>query len=129
LGHQGVLLVKMFLTMAAALMMVLGTGWLLAPEQMLAAGGSASDAAGVYLGRRYGGMFFGYATVLSLARNAAASSARSAIFGGVAVVAGLMTCVTLFGIAIGAMSGPVAWSTVVIEASLSVGFLYCYRRG
>ena len=80
------------------------------------------------MARRYGGLFFGYAVILWLARGAHASPARMAILAGGAVVSGLMTIVSLVGVLSGVV-GPVLWSAVALEALLTVGFSYYYVSG
>jgi len=117
---------KPFLSVVAVLMILLGTAWLAVPEAMLASWGVQSDPVGVYMSRRYAGLFFGYAAILWLARAAGASAARAAILGGGALVAGLMTLISLFGILTGTISGPAAWGAVVIETVLTGGFLYYF---
>jgi hypothetical protein len=116
---------KTFLSTVAVLMVLLGSGWLFAPDAMLAQWGVHSDATGAYVGRRYGAILFGYAAILWLARSAAPSAARAAILGGGVLVTVLITCVSLAGVLTSTI-GPGAWGAVVIEALLSGGFLYYY---
>jgi hypothetical protein len=77
------------------------------------------------VGRRYGGLLFGYAAILWLARAAGASSARAAILGGGALVTALVTFLSLVGVLTGTI-GAGAWGAVVIEAILTGGFLYYF---
>jgi hypothetical protein len=116
---------KVFLSIVSMLMVLLGSGWLLFPEAMLGSWSVQSDAAGVYMGRRYGGLLFGYAAILWLGRAAGPSTARSAILGGGALVTGLVTLLSLWGVVTGTI-GPAAWGAVVIEAVLTGGFLYYF---
>ena len=116
---------KLFLSVVALLMVLLGSGWLFAPESMLAQWGVHSDATGVYVGRRYGAILFGYAAILWLARSAAPSAARAAILGGGALVTALITLVSLAGVLTSTI-GRGAWGAVVVEAVLTGGFLYYY---
>jgi hypothetical protein len=116
---------KTFFSVVAVLMVLLGTGWLFFPQFMLASWAVASDATGIYVGRRYGGLLFGYAAILWLSRSAAPSAARRAILGGGAFVAGLLTLLSLMGV-VGGGIGPGAWAAVVIEALITAGFVYYF---
>lgn len=85
-----------------------------------------SHATGTFVGRRYGAAFLGYAAMLWLSRASGPSSARTAILGGGALVAAMVTVLSLAGV-ITSTIGPGGWITVVIEALLTAGFLYCLR--
>jgi hypothetical protein len=114
---------KVFFTIAAALIALLGCAWLFFPEAMLGRWSVHTDAVGLFMGRRYGTMLLGYAVVLGLSRAAAPSSTRTAIVAGGAFVTGLVTLVSAWGVLTG-LVGPGAWITVVVEALLAAGFLY-----
>jgi hypothetical protein len=115
----------MFLSVVSLLMVLLGSGWLCFPETMLSWWSVRTDAAGLYVARRYGALLFGYAAILWLGRAAEPSAARAAILGGAALVATLMTLLSLAGVVTGGI-GPGAWAAVVIEGALAAGFLYCF---
>ncbi len=112
-------------TITAVLTALLGLTWLLAPEPMLGQWAVQTDAVGVYMSRRYAGLFFGYSTIMWLSRGAAESQARGAILAGGMVVTGAMTAISLYGVLAG-LVGPVAWATVAIELGLASGFAYFY---
>ncbi|MGE0455503.1 MAG: hypothetical protein AB7O37_14635 [Vicinamibacteria bacterium] len=114
---------KTLFTITAVLTAFLGVTWLLMPEAMLGQWGVETDAVGVYMSRRYAGLFFGYSTIMWLSRGAAASQARGAVLAGGMVVTGAMTAISLYGVLAG-LVGPVAWGTVVIEIGLVSGFAY-----
>ncbi len=114
---------RVFFRVVAVLIFLLGVAWLFFPQQMLSSWGVQGDAVAVYMARRYGAMFFGYATILWLSRNAASSSARNAILSGGAAVTTVLTFVSLLG-AISGVVGPAVWSTVVIEAVLAAAFTW-----
>ena len=116
---------KTLFTITSVLTALLGVTWLLVPEAMLGQWAVQTDAVGVYMSRRYAGLFFGYSTIMWLSRGAAESQARTAILAGGMVVTGLMTAVSLYGVLAG-LVGPVAWSAVVIEIGLVSGFAYFY---
>lgn len=110
---------------AAGLTLALGLVWLFAPLSTLMAWGARPDEAAVYMARRYGGLFLGYAVILWLGRHAEASPARDAILIGGAVVSTLMMVVSLFGIFTGAV-GRIVWTAVVVEGALAAAFGYYY---
>ena len=117
---------KPFLQVVSVLMVLLAAAWLVAPAEMLSSWGAHSDPVGLYMSRRYGAMFIGYAVTFWLARDANKNSVMSAILCGGAVVASLMTAITLFGVVGGTILGPAAWAVVAVEGGLAVGFLYVY---
>jgi hypothetical protein len=114
---------KAVFSIAAVLTGALGVAWLLAPAFMLDGWGMTTDAATVYMARRYGGQFFGYADILWFARAAGASPARHAIVTGGLVVTTILAAVSLVGV-LGGVAGPMAWSAVVVEALLAAAFGY-----
>jgi len=114
---------KVFLSVAAVLIALLGAAWLLIPEAMLGRWGVQTDQVGLFMGRRYGTVLLGYAVMLALGRASGPSIARTAILGGGAFVTGLVTLVSLWGVVTSTV-GPGAWITVVVEALLAGGFLY-----
>jgi hypothetical protein len=114
---------KLFLSVAAVLIAVLGCAWLFFPEAMLGRWGVQTNEVGLFMGRRYGTMLLGYAVILALGRASGPSAARTAILAGGAFVAGLITLVSLAGI-LGGTVGSGAWITVALEALLTGGFLY-----
>lgn len=113
---------RLFLSVVSILMVGLGAGWLFAPETMLGWWSAQSDAAGVYMSRRYGGLLFGYAAILWRCRSAGPSAGRTAILGGGAFVTTLVALLSLWGVVTGIV-GPGAWAAVVVEAALAGGFL------
>lgn len=119
---------KTLFSLASGLTLLLGVAWLFFPEPMFSSWGVQADPVATYMARRYGGLFFGYAVILWLARGAQASPARRAILAGGAIVCGLMTIVSLVGVLSGVV-GPVLWSAVAVEALLTVGFSCYYVTG
>jgi hypothetical protein len=115
--------VKVFFSVAAVLIALLGCAWLFLPGAMLGRWGVHTDPVGLFLGRRYGTMLLGYAVVLGLSRAAGPSAARTAILGGGAFVTAFITLVSVGGILSGTV-GSGAWISAVVEALLAVGFLY-----
>jgi len=116
---------KIFLGVAAGLTLLLGFVWLFLPQSMLSSWGVQGEPVTVYMARRYGGLFFGYAAILWLARASGPSPARTAILAGSAIVTAVMAIVSLIGVLTG-LVGPAVWSAVVIEAFLAAGFVYYY---
>lgn len=114
----------MLFSVAAGLTMALGIAWLFLPQAMLSAWGvQAADEITVYMARRYGGLFFGYAVILWMARASPSSTARTAILAGGAIVTTVMAIVSLAGALTGVV-GPFMWSTVAIEVLLAAAFIY-----
>lgn len=117
---------KTYFLIASTLLFLLGVTAVFFPEALLASWDMKSDAAGQYVTRRYGGMFFGYATILWLSRRSGPSPAvRNILFMGL-IVATTMTVLSLYGILTG-VAGPAMWGPVVIEAALAVTYGYYYR--
>ena len=96
-------------TIVTFLMLLLGVGWLFFPQAVLASWNVQPDDAVVYIGRRYGGLLFGYAVILWLSRACEPSTARSAILAGGAVATSLMTVISLVGV-LSRVVGPAAWA-------------------
>lgn len=117
---------KTFLTIAAALTLLLGIAWVAAPQAMYDSWNVYPDDLRAYMGRRYGGMFFGYSAMLWLARVSGPSPARTAILAGGAVVTTVMAIISIAG-ALSGVVGPMIWISVAIEALLAAGFIYFYR--
>ena len=86
---------KAFLSVAAVLTGLLGLAWVLLPESMLGVWSAAGAGVAAYMGRRYGGLFFGYSVMLWLSRGSGPSAARNAILAGAAVVAIVMAVVSV----------------------------------
>lgn len=114
---------KTLFSVAAGLTMLLGIGWLCFPQFMLSLWSVQTDGTGLYLARRYGGLLFGYTTLLWLARAAPPSPGRAAVVAGGAVVTSVMTLLSLLGVMTGIV-GAGAWSAVAIEAALAAAFIY-----
>jgi hypothetical protein len=114
------------LSAAAVVTGVLGVLWIIFPEFMLTGWGAPhADAITVYMSRRYGGLFFGYAVIMWLGRASPPSAPRSAILAGGAVVTVVLTIVSVVG-AITEVVGPAVWGAAVAEALLAAGFVYYY---
>ncbi len=77
---------KVLFAITSGLTLLIGVAWLFAPHTMLASWGVGAEPVAAYMARRYGGLYFGYAAILWLARGAPASAARTAILAGSAVV-------------------------------------------
>ncbi|MHB8077882.1 MAG: hypothetical protein ACYDIE_01330 [Candidatus Krumholzibacteriia bacterium] len=119
---------KVFLSVAAVLVAVLGSAWLLFPVAMLSRWSVQTDPVGLFVGRRYGAMLLGYAVILGLSRSSGPSPARTAILAGGAFVAGLLTIIGVGGVLNGTL-GPGAWITVAVEALLTAGFVWFLVAG
>lgn len=111
----------MFLSVAAALMGLIGAAWLVAPQVLLDGWSMAADPAAVYMGRRYGGLFLGFAVIFGMTRGAPPSPARRAVLVGGAVAATTMAVLSVVG-ALSGVAGPKIWAVVGLEALLAGGF-------
>jgi hypothetical protein len=116
---------KALFVVAASLTLLLGLAWTFLPGPMLSSWGVHGDDVAVYMARRYGALFFGYAIILWLARASEPSAARTAILAGGMVVTSAMAVVSLTGVLTGVV-GPAVWSVVVVETLLAGGFAYFY---
>ena len=113
---------KALFTSAAVLLLLLGLGWLIAPEAMLQRWGMEAETNSVFIGRRYAGLLLGYAVLLWVARATPPSEAREAI-----VVSGIaatlaMTALSVYG-ALTGTAGPAIWISVAIEVGLAAWFI------
>ncbi len=116
---------KTLFVVAALLMLLLGVVWTLWPQPVLSSWGVQANDVTVYIARRYGSQFFGYAVILWMSRATESSAARSAILAGGAVVTSVIAIVSVVGIMIGVVGFSI-WSAALIEVLLAVGFLYFY---
>jgi hypothetical protein len=114
--------VKIFFSVGAAITLLLGVAWTLFPETMLSSWGIHADSAAIYVARRYGGLFFGYALILWLAKQSEPSTARTAILAGGALVTLGMAVLSVFGIVTRA-AGPGVGVAAVVEVLLALGFI------
>jgi nitrate reductase gamma subunit len=114
-------------SVSAALTAFLGVVWLFFPAAMLALWGveQHANAVTIYMGQRYGGLFFGYTVILWLARRSPPSPTRRAILAAGFAATAVLAVISLFGVLTGTV-GPAAWTAVVVEALLAVAFGYFY---
>ena len=117
-------MLKAFFGAAGIVTGALGVVWVLFPQTMLdGLAHPEADAITVYMARRYGALFVGYAVILWLGKASPPSPARTAVLvGGVAVTA-VIGVVSLLG-AVSEVVGPAVWVAVLIEALLFCGFVY-----
>ncbi len=116
---------KALLSVAAIVTGLLGLAWVLVPEQMLGGWEVSAGSVAAYMGRRYGGLFFGYSVILWLTRGAGPSGARTAILAGSAVVTTVMAIVSVVG-GLSRVVGSGVWGAAAIEALLAAGFGYYF---
>lgn len=82
-----------------------------------------ADAVTVYMARRYGALFVGYAVILWLGKGSPPSPARTAILAGGVALTAVIGVVSVIGAVTGVV-GPAVWGAAVIEAVLACGFVY-----
>ncbi len=109
---------------SAALAMI----WLFFPQVMLTEWANPNaDALTIYMARRYGALFVGYAVITWLSRNSGPSPARTAILAGGIAVAIVIGLVSVLGAATGVV-GPKVIGAALLEAVLAIGFVYYFLR-
>ena len=112
---------KAFFIVVAVFTALLGLAWVFFPASMLGGWGVEPNSVAVYMGRRYGGLFFGYSVILWLSRNAGPSPARRAILAGGAVVTGVVGILSVMGAVTGVV-GPGVWGAAIPEILLAGAF-------
>lgn len=118
---------KALFSSAAVLTGALGVLWLFFPQIMFH--GlliSEPDAITVYMARRYGALFFGYATMLWLGRASPRSPALTAMLAGGTLVSVVIGAVSTIGALTGVV-GPAIWGAMLIEAVLAGAFAFHWR--
>jgi hypothetical protein len=119
-------MLKVIFAIAGIVTGVLGVLWLVFPQTMLAGlAHPQPDAITVYMARRYGALFVGYAAILWLGRTSPPSPARTAILVGGIAVAAVIGVVSVLGAVTGVV-GPAIWGALLIEAVLACGFVSCF---
>ncbi len=116
---------KTLFTVTAVLTLLLGVGWVFAPDAMFAVWNVQGDPLASYMGQRYGAMFSGYSVLMWMSRGIERTPAAGPILAGGAVVTAAMTIVSLVGV-LGGTAGPGMWGAVVVEAGLAIGFVRQY---
>src|SRR5262245_35013030 len=106
-------------------MTLLGVAWLASPASALSSWGVSVEPGAVYLGRRYGVLFLGYAVILWCGRGLESPPARRAILLGNAVVNAGMMLASMWG-ATTRVVAPSVWGAAVVEGMLATAFGYYY---
>jgi len=119
---------KILFVVAALVMILLGVAWLVFPDASLASWGIAAEPGTVYLARRYGVLFFGYAVILLCARDVEEPRARRALLLGNAVVNGAMALASVGG-ALTHVVAPSVLGAAVVEGLLAAAFAYQLVKG
>lgn len=114
---------RFFFVVVAIFTALLGVVWVFFPETMLGSWDVKADGVAAYMGRRYGGLFFGYSVILWLSRNAGPSQLRRAILAGSAVVTGVVGILSVIG-AVSRVVGPGVWGAGAAEIALAGAFGY-----
>ncbi|MFN8062035.1 MAG: hypothetical protein U0Q12_22980 [Vicinamibacterales bacterium] len=113
---------RVVFTSAAAITALIGGAWIVAPTVLFAAWQIvAPDAIAIYMGRRYGAMFFGYSALFWLTRDEASSPVGRAIAASGVVAASVMAATSAWG-AVTGVTGPEIWAVAALEAGLAVVF-------
>ena len=110
----------------AFLLLVLSMAWMFAPAAMLASWGIGFDAAASVVSRRSAALFAGLAVMFWLARNAEASTARSALVGGFVVANLTLAALGIFELSRGQASANILVA-VLIELAFPLALLHAVR--
>ena len=107
----------------AAILLVLGLGYLLAGTLLVARWQIQPTAAVLLLGRRIGALYLGLSVMFFLARSVPVSVARTALSAGALVVCSLLALLGVCEFAAG-RSGPGILASAAIEALLAVAYAF-----
>jgi len=110
----------------AFLLLVLSAAWMFAPAAMLASWGIGFDAAAGVVSRRSAALLAGLAVMFWLARNANASTARSALVGGFVTANLTLAALGVFELARGQASANILVA-VLIELAFPIALLHAVR--
>jgi hypothetical protein len=115
--------VGVFLALAAAIAIIYGVAFILAPAFVLAHYGITPDAALILMARFFGLTLLGLGLVGWLIRETTDLKALRGLLSGLAVQSVIGLLVSIWGTTSGTMNG-MGWSAVVIYAVLLAGYLY-----
>ena len=108
---------------AAVLTAVLAMAWLFVPGTMLKWWQADPNPSSIYMARRGGVLFLGFAVLLWGSRDAATTPAGLAIAAGAAVVSTAMMIASVVGIR-QRVVGLAVWGAAAVEAGLAAAFWY-----
>jgi hypothetical protein len=115
--------IGVFLAIAAAIAIIYGVAFIVAPDYVLITYGMTADAALSLMARYFGLTLIGIGLVTWLVRETADGKALRGVLSGLAVQAVLGLLVSIWGTVSGTMNG-MGWSAVLIYAILLAGYLY-----
>jgi len=115
--------VKVFLAIAAAIAIIYGIGFVLAPAVVLATYGMTTDASTVLSARYFGLTLLGLGLVVWFVRDSSDAKALRGLLLGLAIQGVIGVLVSIWGTISGTMNAA-GWSAVLIYAVLLAGYVY-----
>jgi hypothetical protein len=117
--------VKVFLAIGAAIAILYGIAFVLAPAFVLATYGMTTEASTVLSARYFGLTLLGLGLIVWLVRETSDRTALRGLLSGLSVQSVIGVLVSIWGTLAGTMNA-MGWSAVLIYAVLMAGYLY-YR--
>ena len=118
---------KTLVTLSAAVLMLIGLGWLVKGEVMLKRWRLVPNDVGLLVGRRIGTVYLGTASLLLALRSITSSEAQSAVCAGSAAFAFLLALVGIYEY-VRKRVGPAMLISVAIELALAIGYISLLLR-
>jgi len=115
--------VGVFLAIAAAIAIIYGVAFVIAPDFVLMTYGMTADAALNLMARYFGLTLLGLGLITWLVRDTTDGKALRGLLSGLAVQGAIGLLVSIWGTVGGVMNG-MGWSGVLIYAVLLAGYLY-----
>jgi len=115
--------IGLFLAIAAAIAIIYGVAFIVAPDFVLITYGMPADAASKLLARYFGLTLLGIGLVTWLVRETSDGKAMRGLLYGLAIQAVIGLIVSISGTVSGTMN-EMGWSAVLIYAVLLAGYLY-----
>jgi hypothetical protein len=112
---------KAVAVLTAIVTFVLGAGYLLAGNLLLARWGIEATESLLLLARRLGAAYLGLSAIFLLARSLAPSPARSALCSGAALTCSLLAILGIYELSVGRAAPPILFSAA-LETFLAIAF-------
>lgn len=115
--------IELFLAIAAAVAIIYGVAFIVAPEFVLISYGMTTDAASTLMARYFGLTLLGIGLVVWLVRETSDTKVLRGLLCALAIQAAIGLLVSIWGTLSGTMNG-MGWSAVLIYAIFLAGYLY-----
>jgi len=119
---------KIFLTIAAIIVVLYGVAFLLIPHEFMATYGGPPDRSLAFMGRFFGAALIGLGLVWWFAKDFASWEATRGVLIAGAVATAIMGVVGCLGVLRG-VTNAAGWTTVFFNALFFVFAVYCLWRG